>query len=255
MVYYKLELAYLGTHFKGWQSQKDSGPTIQDTLNKSLREIFKSDEIITLGSGRTDSGVNSLSQIVKLTAPFDIEPMGLLKGLNSILPSEIRVTRLDYTQEDFHPTVDAKLRTYRYYFSNQEVFHPLQIGLIHHCRYPLSIEKMQKACSLFIGEHDFLDFSCKGSEPKTKIRKITECKIIDLKDETMSGLLPHSYYLEVSGTGFLKQMVRAIMGSLLEVGRDSLELDAISKSLKNPTGSNIAIIAPAQGLVKFSVDY
>lgn len=255
MISYKLKLSYKGQYYKGWQSQVDSGPTIQDTLNLALKSIFKNENVKTMAAGRTDSGVNALSQIVKIEVPFPIEPSGLLKGINTKLPVDIRVLSCEECAPDFHPIAAAKTRTYRYYFSNEEIYNPLLTGLIQNISYPLDLKLMQKTCKLFEGEHDFLDFSCKGSEPQSTIRKINHCRIIEVDELPLAGLFPKIYFLEVTGNGFLKQMVRAIMGALFEVGRGKLEPYLIEQSLKNPVGENIAIIAPAEGLVKFSVEY
>lgn len=255
MTSYKLKLSYKGQYYKGWQSQVDSGPTIQDTLNLALKSIFKSDEIKSLAAGRTDSGVNAISQVVKIDVPFPIEPQGLLKGINTKLPIDIRVLECEECSSDFHPIADAKSRTYRYYFSNEKIANPLLSGLIYNISYDLNFDLMHNACKLFVGEHDFLDFSCKGSEPQSTVRKVSSCSIKSLDDNPLEGLFPNIYYLELKGNGFLKQMVRAIMGSLIEVGRDKLAPELIEKSLTRPTGGNISIIAPAEGLVKFSVEY
>lgn len=251
--FYKLKIAYNGTYYKGWQSQVDSGPTIQDNLNLALKKIFKSDDISSLAAGRTDAGVSAIDQVVKISVPFEIEPLGLLKGLNTNLPDDIRVIQLVSCEESFHPIRDAKKRTYRYYFTNEEIHNPLMVGLIYNYPYKLDISAMKLACKLFEGEHDFEDFHCKGSEPADTKRIIFECDVIKVDSEHpyMAG----SYYLEVSGAGFLKQMVRCIMGALLEVGRGKKQANDISLRLKNPQGSNLSFVAPASGLIKYSVEF
>lgn len=252
-IFYKLTLAYNGTYYKGWQSQTNSGPTIQDTLNLALVKIFKDDHITSLAAGRTDAGVSALEQIVKISVPFEIEKNGLLKAINTQLPADIRVMGCERVGTEFHPIRDAKKRVYRYYFNTHEVHHPLQVGLIYNYPYDLDFEMMHNACSLFIGTHDFLDFHCKGSEPSSTVRNIFTCEIISPKAD--ESYLPGYHYLEISGEGFLKQMVRCIMGSLLEVGRGKLTLEQINDRLKNPIDKTLSFVAPASGLIKYSVEY
>lgn len=251
--FYKLKLAYNGSYYKGWQSQVDSGPTIQDNLNLALKKIFKVDEVSSLAAGRTDAGVSAKEQIVKITVPFAIEPNGLLKGLNTHLPNDIRVMQIEHCDDSFHPIRDAKSRVYRYYFTNLEIHNPLMVGLVYNYPYQLDINNMQLACKLFEGEHDFQDFHCKGSEPQGTIRKILRCEIN--KGPSDHPFLDDYYFLEIEGTGFLKQMVRCVMGSLLEVGRGKIQANDISLRLKNPQNHNLSFVAPASGLVKHSVQY
>ena len=112
---------------------------------------------------------------------------------------------------------------------------------------------MRNACALFIGLHDFTDFHCKGSEPTSTERKVFSCEI--KSSVNSDSFLPSYHYLEISGEGFLKQMVRCIMGCLFDVGRGKITLEQINNRLKNPAGNNLSFVAPASGLVKFSVEY
>ena len=251
--FYVLKLAYNGTYYKGWQSQVDSGPTIQDTLNLALKKIFKSDDCSSLAAGRTDAGVSAKSQVVKITVPFEIACAGLLKGINTHLPQDIRVISVEESNADFHPIRDAKSRTYRYYFTNKPIHNPLMVGLVYNYPYDLDINAMKLACKIFEGEHDFSDFHCKGSELQGTVRKILNADIHS--SDSDSFIWDDLFYLEVVGEGFLKQMVRCIMGALFEVGRGKITPNDISLRLKYPQQSNLSFVAPASGLIKYSIEF
>lgn len=247
---YKLKTSFNGASYLGWQSQKDFSPTVQDELEKALSIVFK-EKTKTLGSGRTDTGVHSLEHLVLFEAELDIPLTGLVKALNSHLPDSIRVLEA-FDGEGFHPLADVKWREYRYLFTNNDLVLPHQAEIITNHRMPLDIEVMQRACQLFVGEHDFTDFHCKGSDTTSNIRIIKECEILS-QEMDFHGILPSHYYLRIVGNGFLKQMVRSIMGVLFKAGEGKITEDEIIESLKSPTGNTIAPIAPPNGLFKYKL--
>lgn len=252
--FYKLKLSFKGTRFLGWQIQKDFQPTVQGTLNKCCSEIFKSENIKTVGSGRTDSGVHSLGHIVKLEAPIKIDNRGLLKGLNSILPGDIRVLEVTDCDKSFLPTNHAKNKTYKYLFTTDKIRNPFHVDTIANNRFDLDFEKMKQACKIFEGEHDFKDFECTGSNVSSTIRTIYSCKIFFHKSN-MHSIVSDHWVIEVCGNGFLKQMVRLIVGTLWNIGRGKTTLEELKRSLKSPTGKRLGAVAPACGLYKISVEY
>ena len=252
--FYKLKVSFKGTRYLGWQIQKDFHPTVQGTLNKACSEIFKSEEIKTIGSGRTDTGVHSLGHIIKLSAPLKIDYTGLLKGLNSILPDDIRVIDVSECYESFLPTNHAKNKTYKYLFTTEQIQSPFHVDAIANCRFELDIEKMKKACELFIGEHDFKDFECTGSDVSSSSRIIYNCKL-SWQEIDMHGIMSGHWVFEVTGNGFLKQMVRLMVGTLWNIGRGKTTLEELEKSLKQPLGKRLGAVAPACGLYKISVEY
>jgi len=138
-VYYKLILEFKGTKFLGWQKQKDFNPTVQGELEKACKIIFKSDDIHTIGSGRTDTGVHSLDHHVKLKAPFKIENNSLLKALNSHLDLNIRVLSISDSDNSFLPTNHAKSKEYIYLFSNLESESAFQSDYIVNYRHDLNL--------------------------------------------------------------------------------------------------------------------
>jgi tRNA pseudouridine38-40 synthase len=252
--FYKVFISFKGTRFLGWQIQKDFSPTVQGEFNKACSLVFKSQNVHTIGSGRTDTGVHSLGHVVKLEAPFFIECESLKKALNTNLPSDIRVHRVEVCDEGFLPTNHAKQKTYKYLFTNLSEVNPFAGDFIANCPYELDFELMQKACVLFIGKHNFKDFQCTGSDVSSTIREIFSCSLYQQKT-SFHGIIGDHWVVEITGNGFLKQMVRLIVGSLWNVGRGKTSLDQIEQSLGMPTQKRLGPVAPACGLYKVSVDY
>ena len=252
--YYNLEIEFKGTRFLGWQIQKDFSPTVQGELNKACATIFKNDEIKTMGSGRTDSGVHSLGHIVKLTAPFEIAFEALKRGLNSILPKDIRVLGVTESSKDFRPTNDALKKEYIYLFTNNNIESAHQPDFIANNRFHLDFDKMKQACELFIGLHDFVDFRCTGTDVSTTVREIYECDLVE-HEMDFHGILPNHFVFRVVGNGFLKQMVRLMMGAVWNVGRGKTTLEELKSSLESPGGKRLGATAPANGLYKTKVWY
>lgn len=252
---YKLEISFYGRHFLGWQSQKDFSPTIQDTLNKALKEIFKSEEISTIACGRTDSGVSAKVLVVKLIAPFEIPSDSLLKAINSKLPVDIRVRNIEKSEDDFHPIFSAKQRTYKYLFTNHQGMNPFETLFMPNVKYDLNWDLMREACGLFLGEHDFRDFMCVGSEVESTTRTIYKIEISEPIQANLQGLINEYYTIEITGNGFLKQMVRLIVGCLWNIGRGKVTLEQLKMSLRAPGGTRLGAVAPASGLYKISTSY
>ena len=249
----KLEISFDGQNYLGWQIQKDFTPTVQEKINLALKKIYKVD-VGTTGSGRTDSGVHAFKLYATFKAPFDIPLVAITKVMNTYLPDDIRVMNAVNVNENFKPTNHATSREYRYFFTNLENKSAFFSKNIANISYKLDFEAMSKACNLFVGEHDFLSFHSKGSDPRTTTREIFSCEIYFEKG-SMGGVLPDHYVIKFVGSGFLKQMVRALVGVIWSVGRGKLKLEDVQSELDSPTGKHIAPIAPAEGLYKFSVTY
>lgn len=254
MVTYKIRLAFKGTRYLGWQKQKDFSPTVQDSLENALKKVFKS-AVQTVGSGRTDTGVHSLGHVVRASAPFEIEPTSLVKALNSNLTTDIRVLSAQFCEESFRPTNDAIKKEYKYLFTNNEQASPFQADLMANYPYELDFEAMKKACSLFVGKWDFESFSCVGSDPRSTVRTIFECELEQNIQPNMQGILPEYHMMRIVGDGFLKQMVRLIMGCVWHVGRNKLSLEEIEAALKNGSTRRLGEVAPPEGLYKVKTWY
>lgn len=252
--FYIAHLSFKGTGFLGWQKQKDFSPTVQEKLNNALVILFKSESVQTTACGRTDSGVHAFNMTVKMTVPFEIEKNGLLRGLNSNLPKSIRINSIEDSDEQFRPTYDATSREYFYLFSNQRDLSPFCSDLIASIHVDIDAKRINDALKIFCGKHDFRNFMCVGSEPKTTIREIYSVQF-ELVDESFHGLIGSHYKITIVGAGFLKQMVRLIVGAVLAYSDGKITLDDIIKSLDFPDSKKLSPVAPANGLYKSKVSY
>ena len=248
---YKVKIQFDGHEYLGWQIQKESRPTVQGQFNQALELIFKQ-PIKSVASGRTDTGVHALEHHVVFTAPFEIPHPSLVKALNSNLPASIRCYDCVEVEKSFRPTNDALQREYHYFFSNEKVASPFTRHYMTNIKHDLKVDAMQKACKLFEGTHDFNRFHCVGSDPSTTVRTIFKCELT-LEAPCLGGIVPKHFVLKVSGTGFLKQMVRLIIGAIWKVGDGTMKLTEVEQALINPVGKHIAAVAPPKGLFKFSV--
>jgi tRNA pseudouridine38-40 synthase len=255
MFFFKLNLEYDGTNYLGWQIQVKQGKTIQGEIIKSLQELFKTEDIKVWGASRTDSGVHALSQVAKIQVPFFIEPENLLRGLNSLLNSDIRIKKIEACDEDFRPTNDAKNKTYEYHFTAGNISSGVFHHHLAHYSFDLDIEKMNQAAKLFIGRHDFMNYFCEGTEVASTVREIYFCEIVEINANQNIKIMPRHYALRINGNGFLKQMVRMIVGVLWAVGRGKVSLVEVENSLKIPSDRRLAAVAPPSGLYLVEIQY
>ena len=252
---YKFKVGYKGSNYLGWQVQKDSQKTIQGQINNALKLLSKG-EVKTLASGRTDAGVHALGQIFKGQIICKINPDALIRGMNSILPNDIKIFECDFCDKDFHPIRDSLWKEYHYFFTNNIENNPFLNSTISNYSYSLDLLQMQKACSLFEGEHDFANFYSLGSEVLTTVKTILSCSIEHNLADNSNPYTPGPYYvLKIRGSGFLKQMVRMIMGGVWLVGRNSLDLNKLKKAIDNSDSGKVSFVAPANGLFLNEVKY
>lgn len=253
--HYRLTIQYKGTQYLGWQVQPESaGRTVQGELNRALKVVSKSDEVRTLGAGRTDAGVHALGQVVKASIPLAINPENLIKALNVKLPDDIRVIAAEDSDAEFFPTVHAKSKEYHYRFTANPTFTAFQNELIANYPFVLDLELMQKACQILIGEHDFSNFYCEGTEVASNVRTIFECEILSVPQGHW-GMLPPHYVFRIVGNGFLKQMVRLLMGAVWNVGRGKISLEQFKAALSPEKVKRLGPVAPPEGLYMVCVNY
>lgn len=253
--HYKLTLQYKGTNYLGWQLQPEKyGKTIQLELNNALKEVSKSEQVRTLGSGRTDAGVHALGQIVKASILLKIEPQKLIPALNVKLPDDIKVISSEFCDEKFMPTVNAISKEYNYRFTSQRFFSPLQNDLIANYPFDLDINKMISACELLIGEHDFVNYFTEGTDVSSTVRTIFSCSLEEVKSDQWS-FLPAHYNFKIVGNGFLKQMVRMLVGVVWNIGRGKVTIDEFKHSLMGQKMERLAPVAPPNGLYLVCVNY
>ncbi len=256
MYSYRLDISYCGKDYFGWQIQNAEQVTIQGTLNEALMKISKTTNVLSIGSGRTDAGVHALGQVVKIDIPLAIDPQALMRALNSHLPTDIRVKEATIAAEDFHPIYSAKKKEYLYLFNWKTLPTPFQDKLVSHVPYTLDLKKMQDACKLFIGEYDFCNFYTLGTDVKSTIRTIYSAEIEPYAADSFQGHFPSVYAFRVEGSGFLKQMVRLLMGTIWEAGRGKVQLSEIESYLKGQNyPKKLAAVAPPDGLYLSRVDY
>ena len=200
----------------------------------------------TLGCGRTDAGVHAEEYFAMLELEEDFSIKGLTRGLNTKLPADIVILDAWETQESFHPLRDVawKEYIYRFRFGPGLAKDPLVSDFMLTLPYDLRLGNMMLAAKLFEGEHDFLRYHTTGSEPAGTVRKVLESSIESVE---ASSWLPAHYIFRVRGEGFLKQMVRLMMGTLFNVGNAKLSLEAIENSFKEGTG-HLGAVVPAHGL-------
>lgn len=246
---------YKGTHYLGWQIQPiEYGKTIQSELNEALKIISKSCEIKSIGSGRTDAGVHALGQVVKVSIPLKIEPKKLVPALNVKLPNDIRIIDAEDSSSEFVPTVDAKSKEYHYRFTTRKFVSAHQNELIANYPFDLDLEKIRKACGILKGRHDFTNYYTEGTEVSSTVREIFSCELEVI--ETLSfDFLPQHYVLKIIGSGFLKQMVRMLVGALWNVGRGKVSLMEFEESLKGNKVARLGPVAPSEGLYLVRVNY
>lgn len=254
---YQAIFSYLGTRYQGWQIQPGDALTVQGEILKALKKICKSSEVACLGSGRTDSGVHALRQVARLDLPFEIEASKLVKALNSHLPKDIRTLKAVSCPEDFHPILHAKNKTYEYYFIMGKEVTAILSDQLSHIKYELDLEQVRKCTKLFEGEFDFHNFQNQGTPVKTTVRKIFKAQFDEISPEThpFSFVNHRIYRISFTGSGFLKQMVRLMVGAIWEVGRGKIELELVEKSLVSPESFKIAPCAPPNGLYLKEVKY
>jgi tRNA pseudouridine38-40 synthase len=252
--YYKLVLQYKGTRFLGWQIQPEgAGLTVQGELNRALQVVSKSDTIKSMGAGRTDAGVHALGQVAKVSIELKIDPQNLVKALNVNLPDDIRVISGELSDEAFLPTVHAKSKEYHYRFTCKRMFTAFQNDLIYNHPFELNLEKMREACRILIGTHDFSNFYCEGTEVAHNVREIFECEILEIEQD--SWMLPSHYIFRIKGNGFLKQMVRLLMGAVWNVGRGKITMEQFKAALSPVKLPRLGPVAPPNGLYMVRVNY
>jgi tRNA pseudouridine38-40 synthase len=241
----KLTIAYDGTDFHGWQVQPGLA-TIQGRLEHVFSEIEGS-SVHVAGSGRTDAGVHALRQTaaVSLSNPIPLE--NLRKAANRLLPHSIRVLETADASPDFHPRHHAVSKTYEYRIYLGEVCPPLEWRYAHHYPYPLDMNRMTALAPILEGRHDFAAFAAADDrELETTVRTIFSSRV-EIAGERI--------FYRCSGSGFLKHMVRNIMGTLLETGKGNLDENALRQFLEPGCTKRAGPTAPAKGLFLIQVEY
>jgi tRNA pseudouridine38-40 synthase len=243
----RFTVAYDGTSYHGWQVQPGL-PTVQGKLEEVLSTI-EGGHVHVMGSGRTDAGVHALGQVAAADIANPIPSENLRRAANRLLPPDIRILVAADVPANFHPRFDAVAKTYQYRVARSEVCSPFERRYVHHYPYPLDTAAMVEAALCFAGTHDFSAFAASDDRDElglSKVRTIFSSVLEDRDD--------HLLYA-VRGTGFLKHMVRNIVGTLFEVGKGNLKREGIRAFLSPGHPSKAGPRAPASGLFLLNVEY
>lgn len=248
MRHLRIQVAYDGAEYAGWQTQPGQ-PTVQQVLHEAWRQV--TGEAITLiGSGRTDSGVHALGQVCSGETSSELPPDVLRRALNACLPWDVRVLKVDEAAAGFHAQRDARRKTYRYQVQYGANWHVLLRRHYWQVRGKLDVAAMRQAAEFLIGRHDFSSFQAVGAERVSTIRTLDQLSVEEREVDGYDAL-----WISISSNGFLYNMVRIIVGSLVSIGRGKHSAawlrdarDARDRSRAGPT-------APAHGLILLRVEY
>jgi tRNA pseudouridine38-40 synthase len=249
-VNYKLLIQYDGTEFHGWQVQENDR-TVQGELERVIGTL-EGTEVKVIGSGRTDAGVHAEGQVANVVLNRPFMPDKLRAAINGNLWRDVRIMNVETAPDEFHARFSAKSKTYVYRVVNAPIMSPFWRRYALHEYRPLDLARMNEAARLFLGEHDWTAFSSAQSDSESKVRTVTDCLFDSRWDARASASLIE---FRIRAEGFLRYMVRSIVGSLLEVGRGERDLDSIRTAIVTGDRELAGRTAPAQGLTLLKVDY
>jgi tRNA pseudouridine38-40 synthase len=243
---YKAVVEYDGTAYHGWQLQADL-PTIQGALELALEKILGKPSRVH-GSGRTDAGVHALGQVAHFIAEWSHDAEDLRRACNAVLPPDVAVLSLEQAADDFHARHSAHSKTYRYHIRNLTGRSPLQRLYAWQVPYPLDLSAMQEAADALVGSHDFAAFGLPTDGSPSTVREILHAR---WERGTSEGMMAFT----VCGTGFLRYMVRFLVGTMVRVGGKRMTPQAFAGVLASCDRSAAGPTAPPHGLFLVSVEY
>ncbi|MDN3505220.1 MAG: tRNA pseudouridine(38-40) synthase TruA [Rhabdochlamydiaceae bacterium] len=247
MIRYKLITVFDGTNYSGWQVQPNNN-TIQAELQKAFA-IALNQKVHVTGCGRTDAGVHAKGHVSHVTLDEKVDSGKLLYKLAGLLPSDIRVISLEEMSIDFHARYGAHSKTYHYHLHLSRHLSPFQRHYCHQVFADVDLDLMQKAASMFVGEHDFTSFAHQASQGCAKhapVKTIYKSHFIEVEEGAI---------FEVQGSGFLHKMVRNMVGTLIDIGRGKIEFEKLSKIMEGKDRRLAGKTAPPQGLFLMEVQY
>ncbi len=240
----KLIIEFDGSNFSGWQRQP-KGRTVQKEIEAAIFKVTD-EEILINGSSRTDAGVHARDMVANFFTNSTIPGDKFREAINTRLPDDVSIIKSEEVQEDFHARYSSKGKTYSYTIINR--YERLSLGhqYLYHCRYNLNINEMMEACKYFIGTHDFKAFMSPGSSIKTTTRTIQELYIEQKGDRIK---------IFITADGFLYNMVRIIVGTLIKVGNGKLKAEEIESIIKERNRKRAGMCVPPNGLILEKVFY
>jgi tRNA pseudouridine38-40 synthase len=240
----RLVVEYDGTDFSGWQRQPGLR-TVQGSLEEAIREMT-GEEVAVRGAGRTDAGVHAAGQVASFPLAARIPLHGLLRGLNTILPTDIAILDVAEAPPGFDARLSARGKVYRYQVWNHLVRSPGRARTTWHVRSTLDMTRIREAAAGLVGDHDFRAFRASDCERRTTRRIVRRIEI-----DRQGALLA----VEIEATAFLKNMVRILVGTLIDLGRDRIPPDAVARMLATGDRTAGGVTAPPQGLTLLRVIY
>ncbi len=255
----KLTIAYDGSRFVGWQRQAD-GESIQGLLEEALA-TFEGAPVTVHGAGRTDAGVHALGQVASASVTFTHPAETIVRALNAQLPDDIRIVEIADAEPGFHARFSARSKSYRYQIRASTVGDPFTRAFVWQLPEPLNVGAMTEAAAALVGTHDFVAFQSAGTEVASTVRTIFRSEFSTTerseraerpaRSERSERLLVY----EVTGDGFLRHMVRAIVGTLVEIGRGWRSVESMAQLIECGTRAQAGATAPPHGLFLVRVDY
>ncbi len=241
----RLTIEYDGKDFNGWQKQPNK-LNIQGTIEKAIGKIT-GEKVDLMASGRTDRGVHAISQVAnfKTNSKLPIEKFPI--AINSNMKSSIRIKNAEEVDERFHSRLSCKKKTYRYVINNSKYGSAIYRNLETHIPVKLDVEKMKEAVKYFEGEHDFKAFRASGTSSKSSVRTIYKAEVIEKQDERI--------WIELTGNGFLYNMVRIIAGTLVDVGLGKFKPEEIKDIIESKDRQKAGKTLAPQGLFLVNVEY
>jgi tRNA pseudouridine38-40 synthase len=254
----KLTLAYDGTRYVGWQRQA-AGTSIQGLVEAAVAEI-EEEPVPVAGAGRTDAGVHALGQVASFQFRHGMPPATLVLALNARLPEDVRVLDAEEADPGFHARYSAKAKTYRYRLATGTLADPFGWRYAWRVRTPLDAEAMREAAVALVGSHDFASFQAAGSAVGTTTRTVRDARV---RSAPAGEGLPWGalalrapvLHVEITADGFLRHMVRTIVGTLVEVGQGRRPVSGLAEAIAARDRASAGPTAPAQGLFLVDVDY
>ena len=240
----KLVVAYDGTNYHGWQVQ-DNGITIEEVLNRTISELVQED-IKVIGASRTDAGVHACGNVAVFDTESRIPGDKFSFALNQRLPEDIRIQESCEVDADFHPRYADTVKTYEYNILNRRFELPSKRLYAAFCYYPMDIERMNQAAAYLVGEHDFKSFCSAGAQVQTTVRTIYAVNVT--KDDDM-------VHIRITGNGFLYNMVRIIVGTLIKVGLGVYPPEHVKEIIEAKDRYVAGPKAPACGLTLVGIEY
>lgn len=240
----RIVISYDGTAYCGWQIQ-NNGITVEEIMNRELTGLL-GEEITVIGASRTDSGVHAIGNVAVFDTETKIPPEKISFALNQRLPEDIRIQKSEEVNANFHPRYCDSIKTYEYRILNRKFPDPLNRLYTHFVYMPLDVEKMKAAAAYLVGEHDFASFCSAKSQVKTTVRTVYTLEVSKMDDIIK---------IRISGNGFLYNMVRIIVGTLLKVGLGVYPPEHVEEILEAKDRNCAGPKAPARGLTLIGISY